>query len=316
MKKTATIILLFITAISFSQKQYAKKFSIINDNDLYSSTHHDRYYTNGLFLSFDYLSNKERDKLHKKIYSIEIGQKLYTPFKANVNFLSEHDRPFAGYLYGSFGISNFYMNNSAIKFNAQIGVIGPSAYGQESMNFIHDIYGFKPATGWKYQIQDAFALNLEATYIKNIQSLSSTYFDFNWTNNANLGTVFTDISTGFISRIGIKPLENLANSIAFNSNLNNEISNFNNNIEVFFFINPMLRLTLYDATIQGSFLNQDNILTYEINPTVFTTEIGFRFTSNRFNFKYGLNFHSKKLKSFKVPNINYYGSIEINYLFN
>ncbi|WP_367180395.1 lipid A deacylase LpxR family protein [Tenacibaculum sp. M341] len=316
MKKSVILFLFFASTVSFGQKKYAKKFNIMNDNDLYVSVVQDRYYTNGLFLSYNYVSSKENEKLHKKIYSIEVAQKMYTPFKANVDFLAQHDRPFAGYLYGNFGVRNFSKRNTIFEYSGQIGVIGPSALAEEAMSLIHDFYGFDHPIGWKYQIQNAFALNTNAIFTKNIQSLSSSDFDFNWKSEANLGTVFTDISTGFISRIGLTPLENIANSIGFDSNLNNEITKFDNNKEVFFYINPMLRWALYDATIQGSFLNENNIVTYEIKPIVFSTEVGFRFTSNRFNFKYSVTMHSKKLKSFRVPGVNFYASLAIGYLFN
>ncbi len=316
-KRTGLLLLLFlISSICFGQNNYTKQFSFINDNDLYVSTQRDRYYTNGILLKYNYLSSKESEKVIKKIYSIEVGQKLYSPFKANVDFLSEHDRPFAGYLFGGFGVSNFYNNNSILKLNGRIGLIGPSAFGEELMNFVHDIYGFDPAIGWKYQIKDAFTLNLSASYTKNIQSFSSEYFDFNWKNKINIGLIFTDISTGFSSRIGLKNLKKITNSIGFNSNLNDKNTKLNSNKEMFFYVNPMLRLNGYDATIQGSILNDNEIVTYDINPFVLTTEIGFRFSLNRFNFKYAVVHHTKKLKSIRVPNSNVYGSIEIHYLFN
>ncbi len=308
------ILLFFIVINCYSQRKYSKQFSFVNDNDLYISFYQDRYYTNGAFLTYSYLSSKEPKEVIKKIYNFQLAQKLYSPFKANVSFLDEHDRPFAGYLYGRFGIGYFFKNKSFLKLNGDIGVIGPSAFGEESMNFVHDIYGFEPATGWRYQIQDAFALNLNAEYSKQIAS--SKYIDLNWNSSLNFGTVFTDISTGFISRIGIKPLQDIANSIAFDSNLNNEFSNFNNETEVFFYVNPSVRYAIYDATIQGSFLNDNNIVTYELKPIVFTTEFGFKFTANRFNFKYAIIHHSKKLKSVNVPNGNFYGSISVNYGFN
>lgn len=309
-----TFLLLFLVISCYGQEKFSKQFSFVNDNDLYISFYQDRYYTNGAFLNYSYLSTKKSDKIQKKIYNFQIGQKLYSPFKANVQFLSEHDRPFAGYLFGGFGISYFFKKNSFLRINSEVGVIGPSAFGEESMNFVHDIYGFEPATGWKYQIQDAFALNFSVEFTK--QLATSKYIDFNWMNIANVGTVFSDISTGFLSRIGIKPLQNIANSTAFNSNLNNKITDFNNEIEVLFYVNPMLRYAIYDATIQGSFLNTNNPITYELKPIVLTTELGFKFTANRFNFKYAIIHHTKKLKSVKVPSGNIYGSIGINYLFN
>ncbi|CAL2055294.1 lipid A deacylase LpxR family protein [Tenacibaculum sp. 190524A05c] len=316
MKKNILSILLVTYALtSHSQVKYKSAFSITNDNDLYISTTQDRYYTNGVFLTYSYSSSLLKENQIKKIYSFELGQKLYSPFRANVRSIVEHDRPFAGYLYGGIGFKKFYKNDSYFGLSGEIGILGPSAYGEQSMNFVHSIYGFNPADGWKYQIKDAFALNFKAEYTQSLYN-KSRYFDLNWKSMGNIGTVFTDISTGIFSRIGTKLLQKTANTVAFNSNLNHKDSEFNNEVEAFFYINPMVRLAIYDATIQGSFLTENNPVTYELRPLVVTTEFGFWFTSNRFNFKYMIVHHTKKLESANVPNGNLYGGIQINYLFN
>lgn len=316
MKKIIAFFFIVYSISSFSQRKYSQQFSILNDNDLYISTVQDRYYTNGLFLSYDYLSNKRDNYLLKRIYKIQIGQKMYSPYKANVSSLSEHDRPFAAYLYGGFGMRNFYANNTSIQLSGEIGILGPSAKGQELMNFIHDIYGFNRADGWKYQIKDAFAFNFSADYTKHINAISNKNFDVNWKNTLNVGTVFTDLSTGFLSRFGVQSLSSFSNSIAFNSNLNDDNSKSYNNSEFFFFINPMLRYTLYDATIQGSFLHDNNTVTYDVRPFVLTTTAGLQFTANRFNFGFSVTHHTRKLDNDLVPNSNFYGSILLNYQFN
>lgn len=307
-------IISFISTSIFSQRKYSKEFSFLNDNDLYISTSQDRYYTNGMFFTYRYLSTKSAKNIEKKIFDIQIGHHMYTPFKATVQQHDDHDRPFAGYAFGSFGINYFYKNESILKIAMQIGTLGPSAVSKELQDFIHDIYGYKKAIGWKYQIADAFALNLNIDHTKSLTK--SNYLDLNWVNNLRIGTVYSDFSSGFYGRIGLKPLQKIINSIAFNANLNNNSTNFNNEIESFIYIKPMLSYTAYDATIQGSFLNNNSPITFEIEPFKFTTEIGIRFTLNRFNFGYAINYHTKKLKSIRVPKGNFYGTIQLNYQFN
>ncbi|AUC14491.1 hypothetical protein BTO06_04740 [Tenacibaculum sp. SZ-18] len=316
MKKTIlSTLLLMVGLTAYTQIKYGSVFSITNDNDLYISITQDRYYTNGVFLNYSFTVDSVSNKLLKKIYSFELGQKLYSPFRANVGDISEHDRPFAGYLYVGAGFKKFYKNSSYFRLSGEIGVIGPSALGEQSMNFVHSIYGFDSADGWKYQMKDAFALNFGVDFVQPITKRLN-YFDLNWKNSANLGTVFTDISTGIFSRIGTRKLQSIANSVGFGSNLNNKKSIFNNEVESFFYFNPMLRFAIYDATIQGSFLTKNNAVTYKLRPLVLTTEFGFWFTANRFNFKYMIVHHTKKLESEKVPGGNLYGGIQINYLFN
>lgn len=316
MKKIVCLLPLLISFFSFAQKKYAQEFSILNDNDLYTSISQDRYYTNGLFLSYRYLSKQPIEHLEKRIYEFQLGHQMYSPFKATVYSLAEHDRPFAAYLYGSFAIQQFYKTDEILKIGAQIGVIGPAAYGRELQDFIHDIYGFKRANGWDYQIANAFALNFNAQYVKPLIKDQRFNNDISWVSKANAGTVFTDIATGVYARIGLKPLQRLANSIAFHGNLNNEQTQFTREAEVFLYVQPMVSYVLYDATIQGSFLNTGSPLTYLVMPFKFTLDAGIRFSVGRVNIGYSIHYHTKKLKSIRVPRGNIYGSLQINYLFN
>lgn len=316
MKKKIFLFLFFIVTSTFSQKKYAKEFSFVTDNDLYISLSQDRYYSNGMFFSYRFLTNSTKKNVEKKINSLQIGHHIYTPYIATVPFVFLHDRPFASVLFGKFGVENFYKNESILKYNFSLGVIGSNAFGKELQKFIHDIYGIKDAVGWKYQINNALLLNSNVTYIKPLIKDSSFKNDISWVNSINVGTVFTDISTGFHARIGLIPLQKTTNSIAFGSNLNNNTTSFYNEKEAFLYIKPTLSYILYDATIQGSFLNKNSPVTFLVTPFKFSLETGIKFTSNRFNFGYSVHYHTKKLKSVRVPKGNFYGSILINYQFN
>ena len=314
MKYSYIIFFLLISLSVISQEKYAKEFSFITDNDLYVSKNKDRYYTSGIFLSYQYLSKKKNTRLEKKILEWQIGHKMYTPFKAIVQDVSLHDRPFAGYLYGSFGINKVYKNNQILKTSVQIGMIGSAAFSKELQDFIHDIYGFQKAIGWEHQIKSAFALNFEGNYTRHLVKDASNHYDISWTNTIKIGTVFTDISTGFYGRIGFKPLQKLANSIAFNTNLNDTDSDSKREIESFLYIKPTLGYFLYDATIQGSFLNKQSPVTKTLTPFKFELELGLRFTINRFNFGYFVNYQTNKQRDLRYQNGNIYGTILINYL--
>lgn len=316
MRKRLFLILFFTSSFIFSQKKYAKEFNFITDNDLYTSTSQDRYYSNGFFLNYRYLTKNSNQKISKKIIQFQIGHHLYTPYVATVPTIAFHDRPFAGLLFGNYGIEKFFKNETILKYNFSLGILGPNAFGRELQKFIHDIYGIKDAVGWEHQVRNAFALNGNITFVKSLIKDSSFTNDINWVNSLNVGTVFTDISTGFYTRIGLFKLQSLSNSIAFGGNLNNENTSFNNEKEVFLFAKPMISYVLYDATIQGSFLNKTSPVTYLVMPFKFSLETGIKFTSNRFNFGYSVHYHTKKLKSVRVPKGNFYGSIQINYQFN
>ncbi|WBX74245.1 DUF2219 family protein [Tenacibaculum pacificus] len=68
-----------------SQQKYSKEFNFLNDNDLFISPTQDRYYTNGVLLTYRYLSQKTSENIEKKTFEIQLGHHMYTPFKATVN---------------------------------------------------------------------------------------------------------------------------------------------------------------------------------------------------------------------------------------
>ena len=315
MRYLFSFLFISLSFISFSQNNYSKSFSLLSDNDLYTSTSQDRYYTNGLFLAYRFLKENTNENLEKKIITYQLGHMIFTPIKSTLKFPSLHDRPFAGYLFGEYGINRFYKTQNIFETNFQIGVIGPKSQANELQNFIHSIYGFPKATGWEHQIKEAVAINSTIKYIHFLGKNKTEMFDISSYNSLNAGTIFTNISTGLYARIGFKKLRETYNSIAFNSNLNVSNTKQKGN-ESFLYLKPLLSYVLYDATIQGSFLNTDSTVTYDVMPWNFTLEAGFRYATQRFDYGYTIHYHTKKLKSIRVKNSNIYGSVFIGYKFN
>ena len=314
MKKKLLFLFLCYSLGIFSQKKFSKEFHFISDNDLYTSTFDDRYYTSGLFLSFSYLSKEKKEAIEKVIFEWSIGHQMYTPHKVVIKNRYQQDRPFAGYLFGSFGTHRVYNNNSSFKTSLQLGVLGSYAFSEELQGLIHDLYGFKRAQGWEYQIKNALAVNINTEFNKFIVKDQTNHFDLSWINAGKIGTVFTSISSGFLARIGFKPLQPLANSIAYQTNINNKNTSYFRAIESFIFIKPSIRYAFYDATLQGSFLNTSSPITRELVPFIFDIAIGFQCTTNQFNLGYTYNYNSNKSKELRFDDGHSYGSIQLSYV--
>lgn len=300
--------------ITTSQEKFSREISLVTDNDLYVSSFKDHYYTSGLFLTYRQLLNSKNDLLDKRIFEWQIGHKMYTPYKSLVNSPMEHDRPFAGYLYVGFGVNRAYKNNQILKTSLQVGVIGSNSFARELQEFIHNIYGFKKATGWEYQIKNAFGLNFNTNYSKTVIDSKKKYFDISWINSLNLGSVITNTSSGFYTRVGFIPLQKSTNTIAFNTNLNNKHTNYFRETESFLYVKSMLNYVFYDATLQGSFFNKTSPITKKIIPLILNIEVGLKFTVNRLNFGYVFNYYTKKSKGLRYNYGDQYGRITINYL--
>ncbi|MHC0443589.1 lipid A-modifier LpxR family protein, partial [Flavobacterium sp. 3-210] len=80
-----------------------KEIGFITDNDLYTSSKYDMYYTNGLELFFRFLSKNDNPKINKEITEFRIGQYLYNPRFLNKEAVTVNDRPFAGYIFAEVG---------------------------------------------------------------------------------------------------------------------------------------------------------------------------------------------------------------------
>jgi len=160
------IISLLVSYWAIAQnKPYKNEIGIQTDNDGYLARGQDRYYTAGNFLYFNHaLDIKDTSRLVNKILGFELGQKIYTAQSGIVLTPNYVDRPFAGYLYVGSSLNLLYKNEHNLKFEAQMGFVGPHAYGKETQDLIHKIFGFYTPDGWEYQIQNDFELNLSAQY--------------------------------------------------------------------------------------------------------------------------------------------------------
>lgn len=296
-----------------SQNFTNKEIGLISDNDLYTSTYKDRYYTNGTFIYFRFLAKTSKKPI-KRIREFSLGQKMYTPTPAFSDFPELQDHPFAGYSFLKFKTQDFYKKNHAIKYGVEIGTIGPNSKAQEFQEFIHNIYGFEKAVGWTYQIKNAFALNFDFEYLKPLTKKENSKIDFFSQTNISAGTIQTEITTNLTGRINLskKILKPFFNSILFESNLSN---NKNDAKEFFLFLKPKIGYAVYNATIQGSFLNKTSPVTFRLNPLILEFETGIYYALKRWNFKYSANFYKKKHSEMENP-YQTYGSILVSYKFN
>ena len=71
-------LIVLVSTLVFGQGKTAE-IGFISDNDLYTSSKNDMYYTNGLELFYRFLSKNDNEKINKKITEFRIGQYLYNP---------------------------------------------------------------------------------------------------------------------------------------------------------------------------------------------------------------------------------------------
>lgn len=307
------IYLLLLFSVRLSSQNAGAEIGIITDNDLYTSSKNDQYYTNGLELFYRYLSKKTKPNVLKKINEIHIGQYMYSPRTIYVNQEDMFDRPFAGYLFGEFGNTNFYKNQAVFKKYLQLGYVGPNSFAEKVQSKTHLLFHYPSFEQWDYQINNALAIQTYFMFSRPfLGSLNKERIDFQWQTEAKLGTIFTSLSTGFVTRIGIKKLMPLWDSNFHGASLSAVKSPMTN--ELYFYMAPSVNYQIYDATIQGSLFNDNSPVTFDLIPVRFNAEAGLRYRKNNWNLSYAFVYRGKELKFYRTIGY-FYGSIRLSYLF-
>src|ERR1700754_4900818 len=190
---------------AFSQS-HGNEIGAQSDNDSYLGQGSDRYYTDGIFIYYRHaLSVNGNTNLQNKVLGFETGQKIFNPQTGSISYNGTDnpgyiDRPFAAYLYVGSTLNLLYKNESNLKLSAQIGMVGPDAFGRQVQTFVHDNFGFYHPSGWEYQIDNNLELNLSAEYNKLI---ARTYaLDVSFTSYADLGNGFSGAGFGPLFRLG------------------------------------------------------------------------------------------------------------------
>lgn len=280
-----------------AQKTYSSELSVITDNDNYDLDFSDRYYSNGFILNFYWAGNKKPlQKISTKINRIELGHKVYNPYKNNGSInevLQNMDRPFAGWLYGSFGKTFISNRDHVFLYDAIIGIMGPDALGKQIQRGWHKLIGLYNVYGWEYQLHDEIGINASAAYFHSlIQSAENKNLTLHFVSKATLGNTFTNASAGLLFKTGKLNAERETGF--WGANLNANTKSFNKK-EWIFFLEPVLQYQIYNATVQGPLFSHDKgPFQTGISYLVFQTRTGLIVTGNKVGFRWYYTFRSKE----------------------
>ena len=192
-----------------------KIFSFIYENDVFNNE--DNGYTNGIRLAW---TSAERPIFNwaqeaankiiptaakgKKRTTMALGQSIFTPQNLSDPNLIKNDRPYAGWLYSSYGIM-FDTGKTLDNFILTLGVVGPLSGAEQTQEQVHKIVNGANPQGWSHQLHNELGINL--TYEKKWRSIleySSNKFGFDVIPEFgfNLGNINTSASLGSVLRIG------------------------------------------------------------------------------------------------------------------
>jgi hypothetical protein len=185
------------------------------DNDVFGGGT-DRYYTNGLLLSYRSPSADLpgplawlNDRLEWVLgpgtlrWGAAIGQSIFTPQDTQLYRPDPRDRPYAGYLYGSVSLSRVTELTSRT-VELQLGVVGPSALGEFVQNNYHDLLNIRNVNGWDYQLKDEPAATAiyEQKWRVPVGTIAGVEAEVIPSISASVGNVQTYGAVGGTFRIG------------------------------------------------------------------------------------------------------------------
>ena len=252
----------FGTMITLSKENFLK---INFDNDILNYT--DRFYTNGIRIevispAFQYFPVSRLMVPYRRsginYYGLSLVQNMYTPSTTKKEGILYGDRPYSSYLYlGTYKITNDPVHRFRQKSEMDIGVIGSYSLGEYVQKSFHsEVPTNTVPLGWEYQIKNDLVLNYSLAYEKGI--FESRSFDMILNGAGCLGTLYTNISGGFMLRTGV------LNPYFANLGIQKRKLNMQQGLrdfQFFFFIKSSGTLVGYDATLQGGLFNKTSVYT-------------------------------------------------------
>ncbi len=135
--------------------------------------------------------------------SLDLTQSLFTPRATQLDPPNPHDRPYAGVLTLTTGLIHDEATTRDL-IALSLGVVGPSALGQEVQNGFHSIIGDTPNRGWHAQLGDqpAFEVLGQRIWRFPIADLGVADADILPSAAVGIGDIRDDIQLGTILRVG------------------------------------------------------------------------------------------------------------------
>lgn len=254
------------------------------ENDLFYDQ--DRYYTNAVqmrLISPDLSSIADNDMLPVGVsrflsdipfpgsgsasqfnISLGFGQHIYTPEDTRDRDPNPNDRPYAGYLYGLLAL-HAKQYNRLDTLELAVGMIGPSALGEQAQNEVHRMRGIDTAKGWDRQLNDEPTAMLTWTRVWRLNPERDTDwgFDFLPRMGISLGTPYTNAGVGGELRFGWNlPPDYGSSSIRPGSGINAPAGDESpaptasnglwDNISVYGFVGCEGRAVVYNSFLDGN----------------------------------------------------------------
>lgn len=189
--------------------------SVLFENDYFFHT--DRDYTNGVEFAWTTAPSDTPQwsvDLARKLpffgqegevrASYALGQNIYTPVDLRLVDPPLTERPYAGYLYLSYSLTE-KSETTLDQLQVQLGVVGPDSLAEQTQKFVHSVLGDINPQGWDTQLRNepAFVIGDERAWrFGPSHSVLGFKFDVQPHVGGMVGNVYDFLNAGAIARVG------------------------------------------------------------------------------------------------------------------
>ena len=283
------IILLVHPVTIFAQKdsrkgKYTREVECVSENDFIFFE--DYYYTAGQDLFYRQLASPGSRLFHllagpgkdsaKIIFQYRYGMKIFTPFDIETNNIQGMDRPYAGWNFGSVGLSSFRQSHRGNHVELETGVVGKVSGMEQLQLWIHKIINYEPPAGWDYQIRREWVVNFYYSHFESWTLADAA--DIVSQSSVQAGTGGNRMSQDLTIRvIQFNPINNSAFT---QTRLSWDSPSGHNKNEIFIFAGAGLDYVISSIFIEGSLFKQNqSVFSVPAIPWVFRRNIGIMYSN-------------------------------------
>lgn len=201
--KLVAAALLFVACTGVHASDEVAGWQIAWDNDVWAKGKTDRWYTNGLRLTWTF--NKPPDNELSKLFlrgtewflweessptlSYSVGQAMYTPSDITLSTPPADDRPWGAFLYFSI-TAHAYKGREFRATELKLGTTGKYALGEQAQKLVHKITSSAEPQGWDQQLKPRPGIQLTHARVYRIgDTIAGDRIGFQTGWGAGVGTL-------------------------------------------------------------------------------------------------------------------------------
>lgn len=187
-------------------------------------------------------------------WGMKLAQTIYTPENKDSDKPQYGDRPYAGYLRGSY-FQHILVGQQDDYFQVDVGVIGPASGAEDVQTTAHQWWGMALPQGWEYQLKNEPTLNV--AYFKSYSHRFAPWLEYKPLMGVNFGNVLVDAEIGNFVRAGYNPPRSFNPTIYSFSQENRRMKD--QNFYAYAFAGVIGQAIAYDHLLDGSLFQHEQV---------------------------------------------------------